>query len=55
MKIQYLIITLLLISCGQGSKEKKEPETNMQDAVEAATDIPPKENHVSSGTIIETA
>ena len=53
MKLYYLIITLLIISCGQGSKEKKEPETNMQDAVEAATDIPPKENHVASDTINE--
>lgn len=39
MKIQFIIPLLLLISCGQGTKEKKEPEVEIQGVIAVAEKV----------------
>ncbi len=59
MKLQFIILLLILISCGQGTKEeKKEPEAQMQGAievVETVADTLLQNGHIGFDEVIRAA
>ncbi|MEE9361222.1 MAG: hypothetical protein V3U92_01340 [Cellulophaga sp.] len=52
MKIQYILILFVFISCAQNTKEKKEPVVNAQDAVDFVIDSPKEVDNSSFNKII---
>ncbi|WP_378174076.1 hypothetical protein [Aquimarina sp. SS2-1] len=48
MRIRYILITIILISCAQNTKENKATVVEVQDAIQLSEDVPRKNENASN-------